>query len=482
VPETHEIDIEFLTTSGDGVGHLEERRQGVPGDRERQQVVVPYTIPGERVRVRLGPALSGGATATLEAVVRQSPHRISPRCRHFGPDAEPGVGPCGGCAWQHIAYPEQLRLKADLVTRLVRAAVPHAPAALPMLPGAVPDEPWGYRQKVHFVFGSSGLARPGGRLGNGRQPDALVMGHYVRGTRRVLPVRECPVHVGHGNAVAFQFRDEYIRAHVAAAPDGALKSLALRVGRASPEVMATLVVNGEDDKALRAATRRVLARADAPTSLHVNIHPRDDAFVFGPETRRIAGRDRLREQVGGVAFLISPDAFFQTNVHAAEILARLVADAIPAGARVLDLYAGSGLFALSLAQRGHQVIAVEENRSAVADGEASRRLNRIPDERCRFIARRAEDAVRAMGRSEDRRWRFDAVVLDPPREGCSPAVIEQLFDTIAPTMAVYVSCNPEALARDLAAIVGLRYRIRSLQPVDMFPHTAHVETVAVLTR
>jgi 23S rRNA (uracil1939-C5)-methyltransferase len=308
------------------------------------------------------------------------------------------------------------------------------------------------------------------------------MGHYVRGTRRVIPVRECPVHVGHGNAVAFQFRDEYIRARVGAAPDGPLKSLALRVGRASSEVMATLVVNANDDKPLRTATRRVLERADAPTSFHVNIHERDDAFVFGPETRRIAGRDRLREQVAGAAFLISPDAFFQTNVRAAEILVRLVTEAIPAGARVLDLYAGSGLFALPLARRDHAVVAVEENRSAVADGEASRQLNRLPDERCRFIARRAEDAVRAMARSTDRRWQFDAVVLDPPRDGCSAAVLDLLFAGIAPPTAVYVSCNPEALARDLAAIARLNYRIESLQPVDMFPHTAHVETVAVLTR
>jgi 23S rRNA (uracil1939-C5)-methyltransferase len=183
-----------------------------------------------------------------------------------------------------------------------------------------------------------------------------------------------------------------------------------------------------------------------------------------------------------VAFLISPDAFFQTNVHAAEILVRLVADAVPSGARVLDLYAGSGLFALPLARRGHEVVAVEENRSAVGDGEASRRLNRIPDERCRFVARRAEEAVRAAVRSLARGKRFDAVILDPPREGCSPAVLDVLFGTIAPARAIYVSCNPEALAYDLATIVRLGYRIQSLQPVDMFPHTAHIETVAVLAR
>jgi 23S rRNA (uracil1939-C5)-methyltransferase len=144
---------------------------------------------------------------------------------------------------------------------------------------------------------------------------------------------------------------------------------------------------------------------------------------------------------------------------------------------------GAGLFALPLARDGHAVVAVEENRSAVADGEASRRLNDIPAERCRFVAQRADNMLReAARRPHAAAERFDAVVLDPPREGCSVAVIDRVFDALAPATAVYISCNPEALARDLAAIVSLNYRIQSLQPVDMFPHTAHIETVAVLTR
>jgi 23S rRNA (uracil-5-)-methyltransferase RumA len=227
----------------------------------------------------------------------------------------------------------------------------------------------------------------------------------------------------------------------------------------------------------------MLERPDAPTSVHLNMHPRGDAFVFGRETRRLAGSERMRESVAGTSFLISPTAFFQTNVAAAEILVRLVLDAIPAGARVLDLYAGAGLFALPLARAGHHVVAVEENRTAVADGEASLRLNRIPAERCRFVGRRAEDAVgQFMGPGTARSVPPDAVVLDPPREGCSSSVTEAVFRHLAPARAVYVSCNPEALARDLGLIVPAGYRIESLQPVDMFPHTEHVETVAVLSR
>jgi 23S rRNA (uracil1939-C5)-methyltransferase len=481
-PYTVDVEIEQLNAAGDGVAY-----------DGRRHLIVPFTIPGERVRVTPGPPRGDTTVAWLDAVLRPSPHRIAPYCPHFGPlalrvrreaaeargaeagpTAEPDAGPCGGCTWQHIAYPEQLRLKTELVTRLVRDAVPDAPEAQPMLAGAPADYPWGYRHKVHFVFGTSGRA--------GRRDSTLVMGHYVRGSRRILPVRECPVHDERGNDLAFKFRTAFARANVAAAPQEgrrpALKSLAIRVGLGTTEIMATLVLTREADKTLRAATRRVLDAPGAPSSFHVNLHPDDDGFVFGEETRRVSGPERMRENVGGASFLISPTAFFQTNIHAAETLVRLVVEAVPSQVRVLDLYAGAGLFAIPLARAGHEVVAVEENRNAVADGEASARLNRLPARQCQFIARRVEQALGMPAA----RPPFDVVVLDPPRDGCSPEVIDRVFGDVAPNTAIYISCNPEALARDLAQIVRHRYHIRSMQPVDMFPHTAHVETIVVLAR
>lgn len=469
---TFEIEIDRVDAFGHGVSRLGSR-----------QVTVPFTIPGERVRVRVAGGRRGdSALCLLEAVIRASPHRVKPRCRHFGPDAAPGVGPCGGCSWQHIAYPEQLRLKSELVTRIVRAAVPAAPAARETLAATPLDAPWGYRQKAHFVFGSAAQNRTGTSRRPDRRSTALVMGHYVRGTRRVIPVSECPVHDERANAAAFRLRDEYARAHTAASPDGPLKSLAFRAGTATSELMGTLVVVHDNDKAVRAATRRVIDRPGAPSSFHINVHPKADPYVFGRETRRVSGGERLREEVAGASFLISPTAFFQTNVRAASILVRLVLERVPADARVLDLYAGAGLFALPLALRGHHVLAVEENRAAVEDGEASRRLNRIDEERCRFVARRAEDVLRDLAQRPGNRPPFGAAVLDPPREGCAPAVIDALFGALAPPTVVYVSCNPEALATDLAAIARLGYRIDALQPVDMFPHTPHIETVVTLQR
>lgn len=447
-----DLDIEALDAGGDGIASVGHRR-----------LSIPFTIPGERVRVRLDRRGRDRTVPTLVEIVRPSPHRVRPRCAHFGGQTTGAA--CGGCTWQHISYPEQLRLKRALLDRLVGEAVPGAPPARPPL--AVSSEaPWGFRNTVHFAF----ARRPGG--GTGR---SLVMGHYARGSRRVIPVRECPVHDERGNAFAFLARDRFAAAGIEpAGAGGVLRGLAVRVGSRTPEMMATFLVTGDADRRLRAATRDLLAKSP-PTSAHLNLHDRDDGLVFGERTRRLHGQERMREEIAGVSLLMSPTAFFQTHVRAAEILVGLVLDAVPPGAEVIDLYAGGGLFAIPLARAGHVVVAVEENPAAVADGEAALRLNPGTRDRCRFIARRAETAAPALKGT-------DLVVLDPPRDGCSISVLRAVFERLRPPRAVYVSCSPESLAADLKTICGRGYRIRSLQPVDMFPHTAHVETVATLDR
>ena len=238
--------------------------------------------------------------------------------------------------------------------------------------------------------------------------------------------------------------------------------------------MATLVVTGDTDKRLRTATRQALTASWAPSSFHVNVHPRGDPFIFGPETRRITGTERLREDVSGTAFLISPTAFFQTNVKAAEILVRLVLEAVPADAT------GPG----PLRGRGPLRAAAGPARPSGGRGRGQSRRGRrrrsqpAPEPHSRGAlslhreAGGSGHAARTVGAT--------AVVLDPPREGCEAAVLDDVFGSIRPTTAVYVSCNPETLARDLKRVVRHGYEVRSLQPVDMFPHTPHIETVVVL--
>lgn len=374
-------------------------------------------------------------------------------CRHFGT--------CGGCSL--IApYDDQLAQKRVRLADLLGIDVP------PIIPS--PRES-AFRQKAAFVFGSA----PRGR--------GLVMGHYAARSNRVVAVDECPVHSTRANRIAFALRDRLVRANIAAAdtPGGVLRHVIVRTTEDDAEAVAMLVVS-RNDKALRSPVRGLLSSADAPDGFFVNINERAGPYMVGHETLKIAGRAHVREKgvtADGIAidFLVSPDAFFQTNVGAARTLVQLVLDGVPASGRVLDLYCGSGLFTLPLARRGADVTAVEESRTAIADLVANAKLNRLPRERIVPVAGRVEDVLRRLA---DRRW--DAVVLDPPRQGCAPGVLSTVFDRIKPPQAVYVSCDPDVLAGDLRSILRAGYRIDRLQAVDMFPYTEHIETAVTLRR
>jgi len=242
------------------------------------------------------------------------------------------------------------------------------------------------------------------------------------------------------------------------------------------EAVAMLVVS-RNDKVLRQPIRAFLDSDDAPDGFFININIDPGPFMVGDQTIRIAGRSHVREVVGGVSYLISPTAFFQTNVRTAEMLQRYVVDSMNGSDRVLDLYCGSGLFSLPLALSGVRVTGVEENKQAIDDAEANMRLNRVPSGGARFMTARVEDAVRRISRD-----RFDSVILDPPRQGCADEVLEAVFQSMQPRRATYVSCNPEALAAEIPGIVQCGYRVDDLRAVDMFPHTDHIEVVVRLSR
>jgi 23S rRNA (uracil1939-C5)-methyltransferase len=191
--------------------------------------------------------------------------------------------------------------------------------------------------------------------------------------------------------------------------------------------------------------------------------------------------------VGDETFLLSPTAFFQTNVGAADALTRLVLAHVPARAhRVLDLYSGCGLFAQPLARRGLEVVAVDENAQAIADGVASREAAGLSADRYRFVRARVERFLhRDRAAMQALREDVDVVVVDPPREGCPAGVLEAVMDQVHPSVLVYVSCAPESLARDIGRArraAAVPYVIEHVQPIDMFPHTPHVETVVVMRR
>jgi 23S rRNA (uracil1939-C5)-methyltransferase len=385
-------------------------------------------------------------------------------CRHYEI--------CGGCSMQHLPYQAQLALKeSDLRNRLPRSLrATNGPLASPFFLANSTDRgrPWAFRQKVAFVFGPG----PGG-LG-------LVMGHYERGSRRIVPVEECPVHSVRGNRIAFALRDQLVRAGVSAAGPslaGIVRHLVIRTTKDDREAVAMLVVT-RNDKTLRRPVRALMESEDRPDGFLINTHATSGPFMIGPHTIKIAGNGHVRETVGGLSYRISPSAFFQTNAGAAAVLQQCVTKGTEGARRVLDLYCGSGLFSLALASTGAvRVAGIDDNRQAIRDAEMNARLNRIPDGRVRFICARVEHGLQ---RVASEHW--DAVILDPPRQGCPQTVLETVFRRIAPPRAVYVSCNPDMLAAELPFILDAGYRAERIEAVDMFPHTDHIETIVRLAR
>jgi 23S rRNA (uracil1939-C5)-methyltransferase len=211
----------------------------------------------------------------------------------------------------------------------------------------------------------------------------------------------------------------------------------------------------------------------------LNLHDRPGPYLVGRESKRVAGTGHVKEQSLGPAFLVSPSSFFQTNVAAAATLVRLVIEALPgeSGLRVLDLYSGSGLFAAAARgprpprDRGRGEPQEREGRRAQPEAEQG------PDERLKLVCSAVEKAVPHLDPGS-----FDAVILDPPREGTPPEVMRGVFERLKPARGILVSCDPEALSRELPLAVAAGYRVLRVQPVDMFPHTPHIEAVAVLER
>jgi len=393
------------------------------GRHEGKVIFVPYAIPGEEALVEIVEDKGRYARARLVEIISPSAQRLDPRCPHFGP------GKCGGCQWQHIAYPAQLEFKAavvgDQLARLGR--LPDVPAKMKRpIPSA---SPWHYRNHVQFSVG-----------------DDDRLGFVATDGRRVETVEVC--HLLH------PLLEELLAALDLELPG--LARLSLRVGVNTGDLM---MIFGTHD--------------DLPPALESDL-PISCVLLLSDGTPvNLIGSNHITEVVTGRRFHISATSFFQVNTAAAEELVRVVGEYLsPAGHEVLlDAYCGVGTFALSLADQVGQVIGIEEDARAVADAN----LNAAGLANVEFM----EGSVEALLPQLDRP--IDLAVLDPPRQGCKPEALRALVE-LAPRRIVYVSCDPATLARDARKLADGGYQLVEVQPVDMFPQTYHIESMAMFEK
>jgi 23S rRNA (uracil1939-C5)-methyltransferase len=407
-------------------------------------VFVSGAFPGDRVKARITKAKRAYAEATASGLIRPSADRIQARCDHGGQ-------PCPGAPWQELPYELQLQHKRDQVDDALHRIGGLEDFELEPIEPAT--ELWRYRNKLEYSFGE--------------REGELVLGFHARGRwDEIVDAEDCLLASEENNrarnGVRAWARAEGIPAYDRRARAGVLRNLVVREGRRTGQLQTRLVTSPAE-----------IPRP--PVDLHTVIEG-DSGGTDGPTGA--LGAEWLEEELGGLRFRISAPAFFQTNTEMAERLYGIAVDyaALGGGERVFDLFCGIGTIALVLCRSAGEVWGVEAVAEAVADAEENARLNGV--ENARFVAADVRLGMRPL---LERAGRPDVVVVDPPRAGLSKKIVRRVIECEA-SRVVYVSCNPTTLAPNAAQLAEAGYRLRRVKPVDMFPHTPHIECVALLER
>ncbi|MEK4062427.1 MULTISPECIES: 23S rRNA (uracil(1939)-C(5))-methyltransferase RlmD [unclassified Paenibacillus] len=491
------LDIIGMTHEGEGVGRVEGFTLFVQG-----------ALPGEKVRAKVLKTKKQYGYAKLLELVQASSDRIAPPCAIYDQ--------CGGCQLQHMDYTAQLAWKRQLVVDNLQrigklqvagapgrgAAAGNAGAKEAVEPGDLTagaesaaaeggsvasagaaggqadgiivrptlgmDEPWRYRNKAQVPIGVT----EGG----------LVGGFYARGSHRIVDMETCLIQHEHNDDVVAAVkrigRELGISAYNEETGRGLLRHVVVKKAFRTGQMMLVLVTNGRDIPHLDAWLGSIREQLPDVASICQNINTQKTNVIFGDETRVLWGTDVIYDYIGDVQFAISARSFYQVNPSQTEVLYSKTVEyaGLTGKETVIDAYCGIGTISLFLAQHASKVYGVEIVPEAIEDARANARLNNM------------NNVVFEVGASEDviPNWKEqgvtpDVIVVDPPRKGCDPRLLDTIL-AMKPERVVYVSCNPSTLARDLRILEDGGYRTVEVTPVDMFPHTVHVECCVLLVR
>lgn len=485
------IDIIGMNHDGEGVGRADGYTLFVPG-----------ALPGEKVLVKVLKTKKQYGYAKLLELREASRDRVAAPCGIYEK--------CGGCQLQHLSYAGQLAWKrqhvVDALERIGKLRVaalggnatsadagglasgsavgaasgfaaraadnaaagtePPAREGVVVLPTLGMAEPWRYRNKAQVPVGST--------------DGALVGGFYARGSHRIVDMETCLIqHESNDDVVARVKaigRRLGIIAYDEESGQGLLRHVVVKVGFRTGEMMLVLVTNGE--RIPRESEWITAIREELPNVVSIcqNINTRLTNVIFGDVTHVLWGRDVIYDYIGDVKFAISARSFYQVNPVQTEVLYGKTVEyaGLTGNETVIDAYCGIGTISLFLAQHAKRVYGVEIVKEAIDDARANAELNSM--EHVTFEVGASEDVI---PRWKEQGIEADVIVVDPPRKGCDPRLLETILE-MKPERVVYVSCNPSTLARDLRILEDGGYRTLEVQPVDMFPHTTHVEVVCSL--
>ncbi len=445
--DIYTIEITGYGSRGEGIGRIKE-----------MVVFVPYTVVGDVISVRIVKVLQSYCYGKLEQVLQASTHRITPKCEAFGL--------CGGCQVMQMEYEEQLRMKQQMVQDCISRIGKLNCIVKRTLPA---QRQYHYRNKVQIPVGVDKQGK-------------LITGFYRMGSHDIIPHIDCKIEPKQAKVIKKTVIDWMQQYHILPFNEqkrtGNIRHIYIRFAEGTGEIMVVLVTYQKKLPFTSELVQMLLNADETITTVVQNVQPQPNNVILGKKNYVLWGPGKIRDQVDGLQFLISPNSFYQVNTRQMVQLyqtAFRVAQIQPTDT-VFDLYCGTGTISLFASRYAKKVIGVELVPEAVEDAKENMQINGVTN--CVFYQGDAADVTKRLYESGER---ADIVLVDPPRKGCSQETIQLLAD-LAPRKLVYISCNPATLARDLRLLQDRGYWTEQVQPVDLFLHSAHVETVCLLSK
>lgn len=461
LPVLEDVEIKDVAAEGNAVARVGE-----------MVVFVPFGAPGDHVDIKLSKKKKNYAEGRITAFRKLSDLRTDPPCRHFTV--------CGGCRWQHLPYEYQLKCKRqqvfDALTRIAKIDLPEIPETL----GS--KQIWEYRNKMEYTFSNhSWLTFE--QLASGEEfSDRDAAGFHIPGSfDKVLDIDRCYLQDDISNRMRRHIK-EYGKTHGLPfydlkAQNGFLRTMMVRIA-STGEIMVVLVVGEDRPDELKALLEDFLKAFPEVTSLMYVINTKVNDTIGDQTVHLFAGKEYIEEEMEGLRFRVGPKSFYQTNSRQAYELYKVVRDfaRLTGNELVYDLYTGTGTIANFVSRRARKVVGIEYVPEAIEDAKVNSACNGIDN--TVFFAGDMKDVLNDEFIAEH--GHPDVMIVDPPRAGMHGDVVDTILRA-EPPVIVYVSCNPATQARDLA-LLDCKYRVEAVQPVDMFPHTQHVENVVRLIR
>ena len=445
--EYYDVTFEDLTHEGAGVAKIE----GFP-------IFVENALPDERGKIKVTRVKKGFAFGRLIELYEESEHRIEAPC--------PIYAQCGGCQLQHLSYEGQLNFKKRQVEQVLARIGKLDLNKVKVHQTLGMNDPWSYRNKAQVPVGE----REGG----------LVAGFYQKRSHDIIDMERCLIQQAENDDVVQAVKricEQYgVRAYNEEKHKGWLRHIMVRYGLVTKEMMIVFVTKTADFQHKQEIITQITEQFPHVKSIIQNINNKRTNVIFGEETKVLWGEEYIYDKIGDVTFAISARSFYQVNPEQTKVLydKALEYAELTGKESVIDAYCGIGTISLILAQKAKNVFGVEIVPEAIEDAKRNAELNGIKN--AEFAVGEAEVVIPEWYKQGNT---ADVIVVDPPRKGCDESLLRTILD-MRPKRVVYVSCNPGTLARDLHVLEQGGYKTVEVQPVDMFPHTTHVEVVTYL--